>query len=154
MDPYYGCLYCDEWGVCMTDNNRFWIGLDDWIYWHFYYNYNQLWQLTINNCLRLTPFLTGLRVSSHPLRLTWFWFTKHLLLLLRLPWTMTVLWMTPWTLWWMQNDWPFLDWTNFQANQIQITTSKSSCSTLFCPLPWECVFCEPLASKGLPLWHH
>jgi hypothetical protein len=27
-------------------------------------NYNQLWQLKINDCLRLTPFLTGLRVSS------------------------------------------------------------------------------------------
>jgi hypothetical protein len=27
------------------------------------YNYNQLRQLTINDCLRLTPFLTGLRVE-------------------------------------------------------------------------------------------
>jgi hypothetical protein len=39
-------------------------GLDDWIYWHFYWNYNQLWQLTINACLRLAPFLTGPRASS------------------------------------------------------------------------------------------
>jgi hypothetical protein len=47
-------------------------GLDDWIYWHFYYNYNQLWQLTVNGCLRLAPFLTGLRVSSLPLwRMNW-----------------------------------------------------------------------------------
>jgi hypothetical protein len=27
-------------------------------------NYNRLWQLTINDCLRLAPFLTELRVSS------------------------------------------------------------------------------------------
>jgi hypothetical protein len=40
--------------------------------------------------LRLTPFLTGLRVSSLPLWLTWFWFTNRSLLL-RLPWTTTVL---------------------------------------------------------------
>jgi hypothetical protein len=29
-------------------------------------------QLTINDCLRLAPFLTGLRETSLPLRLTWF----------------------------------------------------------------------------------
>jgi hypothetical protein len=39
-------------------------GSDDWVYCHFYYNYNQLQQLTISDCLRLAPFLTGLRVSS------------------------------------------------------------------------------------------
>jgi hypothetical protein len=32
-------------------------GLDDWIYWHFYYNYNQLQQLTIHGCLTLAPSL-------------------------------------------------------------------------------------------------
>jgi hypothetical protein len=32
-------------------------GLDHWIYWHFDYNYSQLWELTINGCLRLAPFL-------------------------------------------------------------------------------------------------
>jgi hypothetical protein len=42
-------------------------GFDDWVYWHFCYNYNQLWELTINDCLRLAPFLTGLWVSSFPL---------------------------------------------------------------------------------------
>jgi hypothetical protein len=41
-------------------------GLDDWIYWHFS-NYDQLRKLTTNNCLGLTPFLTGPRVSSLPL---------------------------------------------------------------------------------------
>jgi hypothetical protein len=30
------------------------------------YDYSQLQQLTINDCLRLTPFLTGLRVSFLP----------------------------------------------------------------------------------------
>jgi hypothetical protein len=43
-------------------------GLDDRIYWHFFYNYNQLWQLTIDDCLRLVPFYTGARASSLPLR--------------------------------------------------------------------------------------
>jgi hypothetical protein len=48
-------------------------------------------QLTINYCLRFAPIFTGLRVSSLPLWLTWFWFTNRSLLLLRLPWKMTVL---------------------------------------------------------------
>jgi hypothetical protein len=39
-------------------------GFDDWIYWHFDYSYNQLWQLTISDGLRLAPILTGLRASS------------------------------------------------------------------------------------------
>jgi hypothetical protein len=42
-------------------------GLDDWIYWHLYYNYNQLYQLIISDSLRLAPFLAGLRVFSLPL---------------------------------------------------------------------------------------
>jgi hypothetical protein len=37
-----------------------------------------------NDCLRPASHLTGLRVSSLPLRLTWFWFTNQSLLLLRL----------------------------------------------------------------------
>jgi hypothetical protein len=43
-------------------------------------NYSHLYQLTIGDCLRLLPFLTGLRVSSLPLWLTWFWFTSRLIL--------------------------------------------------------------------------
>jgi hypothetical protein len=39
-------------------------GLDDCIYWHFDCNYMRLQQFTINDCLGLAPFLTGLRVSS------------------------------------------------------------------------------------------
>jgi hypothetical protein len=59
-------------------------GLDDWIYCHFNYNYNQLWQLTIHGCRRLAPFLTGLRVSPLLLWLTWFWFTNRSLIQLPL----------------------------------------------------------------------
>jgi hypothetical protein len=33
-------------------------------YWHSGYNYNQLRQLIISDCLKLASFLTGLRVSS------------------------------------------------------------------------------------------
>jgi hypothetical protein len=43
-------------------NNGFWIGWLNLLI--LLYNYNQLWQLTINGCLRLTLFLTGLLVSS------------------------------------------------------------------------------------------
>jgi hypothetical protein len=52
-------------------------GLDDWMHWH---NYNQLYQITINDCLRLVPFLTGIRVCSLLLWLTWFWFRNRSLL--------------------------------------------------------------------------
>jgi hypothetical protein len=49
-------------------------------------NCNELWQLTINKCLRLASFLTGLRASSIPLWLTWFWFTNRPLLQLPMSW--------------------------------------------------------------------
>jgi hypothetical protein len=49
----------------VTNNSGFWIG---WLYLlALLYNYNQLWQLTISDCLSLAPLLTGLRVSSLPL---------------------------------------------------------------------------------------
>jgi hypothetical protein len=66
----------------VTNNNGFWIRWLDLL--HFYYNYNQLQHLTINGCLRLAPFLTGLRVSSLLPWLTWFWFTRRSLLQLSL----------------------------------------------------------------------
>jgi hypothetical protein len=44
------------------------------------YNFNQLRELIINDGLRVTPFLTGLRVSSIPRWLTWFWFRNRSLL--------------------------------------------------------------------------
>jgi hypothetical protein len=60
--------------------------LDDWIYWRLLLkslliiiNYNSS-QLRGNDCLRLSPFLTGLRVSSVPLWLTWLWFKNRSLL--------------------------------------------------------------------------
>jgi hypothetical protein len=46
----------------MTNNNGFWIRWLNLL--KFLYNCNQLWQLTINDCLRLAPFLAGLHVSS------------------------------------------------------------------------------------------
>jgi hypothetical protein len=62
----------------VTNNNGLWIR---WLHLlALLYNYNQLWQLTINDCVRLSPFLTGLRVSSLLPWLTWFWFTNRSLL--------------------------------------------------------------------------
>jgi hypothetical protein len=59
-------------------------GLNDWIYCRLHFtitlNYNQLRQLTINDCLRLAQFLAGLRVSSLSLWLIWFLFSSHSLL--------------------------------------------------------------------------
>jgi hypothetical protein len=49
-------------------------GLDDWIYWHLHL---QSLLITIDYCLRLAQFLTGLRVSSLLLWLIWFWFTNR-----------------------------------------------------------------------------
>jgi hypothetical protein len=50
----------------MTNNNGFWIGWLDLLTPSstVTLNYNQLQQLTIDDCLRLSPFLTGLRVYS------------------------------------------------------------------------------------------
>jgi hypothetical protein len=74
----------------VTNNNGFWIIWLDLL--ELLYNYNQFYQLTISDWLRLAPFLAVLWVSSLPLwRMTnntrissWFY------LLLRLPWTVTV----------------------------------------------------------------
>jgi hypothetical protein len=57
-DNFY--LYCHVWRICVTNNNGFWIGWLDLLA----LLYNQLWQLTINDSLRLAPFLAGLQVSS------------------------------------------------------------------------------------------
>jgi hypothetical protein len=63
----------------VTNNNVFWTGWLDLL--ALLYNYNQLQQLTIDDCLRLAPFLTGPRVSSLLVCVllwrTWFWFTNH-----------------------------------------------------------------------------
>jgi hypothetical protein len=67
-----------------------------------------------NQWLRLTPFLTGLRVYSLLLWLTWFWFTSHSFLQLSV-----VRWLTlhSWTLNCLTTELR-LNWTNFQANRI------------------------------------
>jgi hypothetical protein len=46
-------------------------GLDDWIYWHFCYNYNQLQHLTISECQDSRHSLLDYE-SFLPLWLTWF----------------------------------------------------------------------------------
>jgi hypothetical protein len=58
----YNFTYCHVFWVCVTNSNGFWIWWLDLL--ALLYNSNQLWQLTINNCLRLCPFLAGVRVSS------------------------------------------------------------------------------------------
>jgi hypothetical protein len=58
-------IYCQSSGLAwliMTGS-----GLDDRIYWHSFYSYSQLWQLTINDCLRLAALIAGPRASSLPL---------------------------------------------------------------------------------------
>jgi hypothetical protein len=52
------------------------VGFIDTFFYNHSFNHDQLQQLTINDCLRLAPFLTGLRLSSLPLWLTWFCFTN------------------------------------------------------------------------------
>jgi hypothetical protein len=51
-------------------------GLDDLIYWRLLYNYNQ-YNSSQTMTVWLDPILTGLRVPSLPLWLTWFWFTNR-----------------------------------------------------------------------------
>jgi hypothetical protein len=73
------CILLQRVRGSVTNNNGFWFGWLDLLTPSnkIILNYNQLQQLTINDCLRLVPFLTGLRVSSLPLWLTWFWFTNR-----------------------------------------------------------------------------
>jgi hypothetical protein len=108
---------------CMTSNNGFWIGWLDLLTPSFTItlNYNHLIQLTVNDCLRLAPFLTGLRVSSLLLWLTWFWFTNHLR-------TTKDEWRTKNHL--RTNHVSPL--YNFGANRIEITISNS-CFIISCP---------------------
>jgi hypothetical protein len=73
-------------------------GSDDWIYWQFYYNHNPLYQPTINDYLRLAPFLTG-RVFS----------------------TVTN------DEWRITSDWNLLHWTNFQAKSSSLILCYIRC---------------------------
>jgi hypothetical protein len=132
-------------------------GLDDWIYWHFYYIYKQLWQLTINDSLWFAPFLTGLRVSSLPLWLFWFWFTNRSLLLLRLPWTTAVLRMNRSSL---HGSLYSLSVTVENVCCLAVVTGTclaNHCLSMdfrVCSLLRERVFGEQLASNRLPPWLH
>jgi hypothetical protein len=110
--------------------NGFWIGWSDLF--ALLHNYSQLWQFTINDCVRLAPFLTDLRVSSlttvSDLVLVYEsvtssasvvrWLTLH-------SWTLncwTVSWilllLKYWTPLRMPNYWTLLNRTNFQATRI------------------------------------
>jgi hypothetical protein len=66
----------------VTENNGFWVGWLDLLTPSFAVtlNYNQLYQITINDCLRLAPFLPELRVSSVLLWMAWFRFMNWSLL--------------------------------------------------------------------------
>jgi hypothetical protein len=58
ITPPYRLIILSCMGSLITNNNRFWIGRLDVL--TLVYSNNQLQQLTINDCLRLAPFLTGL----------------------------------------------------------------------------------------------
>jgi hypothetical protein len=139
-------------------------GLDDWIYWHFYYNYNQLSQFTINDCLRRAPFHTGLWVSSLPnvtdLDLIYELVTSS---------ASIVCWLTlhSWTLNSLTNDecqttahssLSWMNWTNsfitLRWTEYKVTMSySSSVILLFCvySLPWECAY-QTVCSQNALLW--
>jgi hypothetical protein len=62
-------------GVSVTNNNRFWIGWLD--LWARLYKYNQLWQLTINDCLGLAAVPTGNpQRAVSCLRTDWFYLRR------------------------------------------------------------------------------
>jgi hypothetical protein len=139
-------------------------GLDDWIYWHFYYNYNQLQQLTINGCPRLAPFPTRLQISlllrddviliyesvtssASVVR----WLTLH-------RWTSnsltTGLQLSRSFLHGSLNRLPVnVESVCFHGN---VLTEPLPSKSLFhvCSLLRERMFGKPLASNGLPLWLH
>jgi hypothetical protein len=140
----------------VTNNNGFWTGWLNLL--ALLYNYNQLWQLTINECLRLAPFLSGLRVSFLLPWLTWFSFTNWSLLQLS-----------------QMNTELFYDWlvllcTAPYTYSLPVTMENVCCLYVVaekflpnrclsmdfgvCSLLRERVFGEPLASNGLPLWLH
>jgi hypothetical protein len=54
--------YCHVFGGCMTEYNRFWIGWSNLL--ALLLQLQSLWQLTLNDCQRFTPFFTRLWVSS------------------------------------------------------------------------------------------
>jgi hypothetical protein len=115
-------------------------------------NYNQLQQLTIRDCVRLAPFLTGLRASSLPLWLTWFWFTHRSLLQLPLSLVLT---LHSWTLnsltnaEWLNSLTNELSWTELISTRNEYRSPSPTVRVLLCSI--RChrnVFGEPLLING------
>jgi hypothetical protein len=129
-------------------------GLDDWILWHFDYNYNQLYQIKINDCLTLAPFLTRLRVPSHLLD----WLGSDLRIghffgficpLANTPQLITELFYECQIIDSFTNE---FSWTELTSRRTVYRPPSPTVRVfiLFYPLPRECVFGEPLASNRLP----
>jgi hypothetical protein len=133
---------------------------------------NQLQQLTIHNCIRLAPSLTGLRVSSLLLWLTWFWFTNrsfHQLPFCRCPLvntpqlntqlnSTTELWNLLWVLnaeWqliygWIANECVLACHSFITSGRTEYKSSPPIVPLLLCLLIRCCgkVFSEQLSSNG------
>jgi hypothetical protein len=127
------------------------------------YNYNKPQQLTINDCLRLAPFLTGLRVSSllrdwlgSDLRVGHFFSFRCPLvstpqlntqLLLRMnPWTHEWLRMNPWTHEWLRMNARINPLLQLGANRKEITNSNNS-SVIICGFVRCYETCEELTTQ-------
>jgi hypothetical protein len=138
-----GLIYWYEWGICVANITGSGLNL-----WALLYNYNQLQQLTINDCQGLIPFLTGLRVSSLPLRLTGFWFTNRSLLQLPCPLVKTPQLNTQLLLWMNPNE--FTNELSF-ITRVERKTDHREEYVYYCVHLMLCegVFGEPLRSNGL-----
>jgi hypothetical protein len=102
--------------------------------------YNHLQHLTIDERLRNAPFLTGLRVYSLLLWLTWLWFTNQPLL--RMTYECTVCRLK-------------YDWLNLSQSQSYVTTDGQSASLSWNKAPvWgsrpDFYYCQTVA--GLFMW--
>jgi hypothetical protein len=89
-------------------------GSEDWIYWHFCYHYNQLWQLTMNECPRLAYWTASVFSSTVT--------NKNHCSHIELPLNDVCLTNALWRICRYSN---LLDWTNFHANRIYITMLNS-----------------------------
>jgi hypothetical protein len=134
-------------------------GLDDWIYWHSYYNYYQI--TAHNQWLRLAPFLTGPRVSSLPLcdewrttnpwtlwRMSERWLTNESLIFARL---LTVCLVSMEIIGWLSVSVENVVESSLTRNMLIERLPSNGLFSVYL-FQRECVFGEPLASNGLPLW--
>jgi hypothetical protein len=99
--------WISQFKIIVTYSGLVWLitmgsGLNDGIYWYFYYNYDRFCRLTISGCLRLAPFLTGLHVSC---LLLWRMTNEQSLLTESLDSLKNANWLNS------------PDWTNFQAGR-------------------------------------